>query len=140
MFTKSKNKKTSPNTPLDPNARNLIAAGTTIIGEIKSDGVIRLDGNLKGDLVTKGKLVVGQTGSIIGNVQCSSADIAGSMKGKIVVSDLLSLKATARVEGEVFTSKLSIDPGAIFTVTCDMTAGSGGGTSQLNEKAEKKAR
>ncbi|MCK4664506.1 MAG: polymer-forming cytoskeletal protein [Bacteroidales bacterium] len=99
---------------------NLIGTGTMISGDINSNGDIRIDGGLKGNLITKGKVVVGQTGSINGEVDCKNADISGKIEGKIKVSELLSLKLTANIFGDIITNKLSIEPGANFSGSCNM--------------------
>ena len=77
-------------------AVNLIGSGTSISGDITSSGDIRIDGKLKGSINTKGKVVVGSTGMVDGDVDCDNADISGELKGKISVSELLSLKSTAK--------------------------------------------
>ena len=106
---------------LDPNSRNLIAAGTSITGDIVSDGVIRLDGKLKGNLTTAGKLVVGPSGIITGDIKCKNADIEGTIEGKVTVGELLALKSTAKVKGDILTQRLAVEPGAVFNGTCSMS-------------------
>lgn len=104
----------------DQISTNMITAGTTITGDIICNGDIRIEGNLQGNLVTKGKLVIGASGEIKGEVQCGNSDIEGLVEGKIIVADLLSLKTTSKIIGDVVTNKLAIEPGAIFTGTCSM--------------------
>ncbi|MFH0865598.1 MAG: polymer-forming cytoskeletal protein [Bacteroidota bacterium] len=101
-------------------AINLIGSGTVIKGDIKSNGDIRIDGTLIGSVNSKGKLVVGSTGNIEGEIVCQNADFSGIIKAQITVSELLSLKATAKLTGDVITNKLSIEPGAVFSCTCSM--------------------
>lgn len=110
----------SKNAPADSNSVNLIGAGTSIQGDIQSTSDIRIDGTLKGTINTKGKLVVGPSGNIEGEVNCQQADISGNVRGKIVVTELLALKATAKLSGEITVGKLAIDPGADFSGTCSM--------------------
>jgi len=109
---------------------NIIGSGTQIIGEITSNGDIRIDGTLKGNITTKGKLVVGGTGVIVGDIFCKNSDISGKIEGKITVQELLALKSTSSVQGDIITSKLAVEPGAIFTGTCNMS----GGTAAANAK------
>ena len=99
---------------------NTIGAGTIITGDIQSKGDIRIDGTLKGSINTSGKVVVGKEGLVEGDVIC--ADIAGVTKAKITTSQLLLLKATAKLHGDIITNKLSIEPGAAFTGSCSMGA------------------
>lgn len=99
---------------------NIIGPGTIITGDINTNGDVRVDGILNGKLVVKGRLVLGNTGSIDGEVSCQNADISGGIKGKITVSELLSLKNSARINGDIITNKLAIEPGANFTGSCSM--------------------
>ena len=110
-----------PNMPDSPSV-NLIGAGTNIEGDVKSNGDIRIDGMVRGTVITKGKLVVGNTGNIDGEVQCVNADVSGNIKGKLSVSELLALKSTAKINGDIVTNKLAIEPGANFTGSCSMGA------------------
>ena len=103
-------------------AINMIGSGTIITGDIQSKGDIRVDGTLKGSINTEGNVVLGANGTIEGDVICQDADISGTINAKITVSKLLSLKATARLNGDIVTSKLSIEPGATFTGSCSMGA------------------
>jgi cytoskeletal protein CcmA (bactofilin family) len=96
-------------------AINLISNGTEITGDIKSTGDIRVDGLLTGSLNTKGKVVIGTTGKVSGEVICKNSEVSGTIEGKIIVSQLLNLKASSIVFGDITTSKLSIEPGAKFT-------------------------
>jgi cytoskeletal protein CcmA (bactofilin family) len=101
-------------------AVNMIGKGTSIKGDIRSDGDFRVDGILHGSIQSNGKIVVGVSGSIEGDITCQNADFSGQVKAVIRVRELLSLKATSRVNGEVHTSKLAIEPGARFSGTCNM--------------------
>jgi len=103
-----------------PDKLNRIVAGTSIEGEIISEGNIRIDGKVKGTVSTKGRLVIGPDGNIEGNITCSNADVEGVLEGTIKVSELLTLKSTAKLQGDIITAKLSIEPGAVFGGTCNM--------------------
>lgn len=99
---------------------NIIGSGTDIIGNVSSNGDIRIDGKLEGNLTTKSKLVLGNTGLIIGDISCKNSEISGQITGKILVEEHLILKASAKIFGDIKTTKISIEPGAIFTGTCNM--------------------
>ena len=101
---------------------NTIGGGTIITGDVQSKGDIRVDGTLKGSVNTSGKVVLGKEGTIEGDIVCNSADISGVIHAKITVSQLLSLKSTAKLNGDIITNKLSIEPGAAFTGSCSMGA------------------
>jgi cytoskeletal protein CcmA (bactofilin family) len=100
---------------------NLIGQGTEITGDIMCSGDLRIDGILSGNITSKGKVVVGETGKIKGEINCKNSDISGIIEGKITVAELLSLKATAKMIGDITTSKLAIEPGSKFTGYCNMT-------------------
>lgn len=102
-------------------AINLIGTGTLINGDVNSNGDVRIDGILNGNLSTKGKLVIGETGKITGDVSCKNADIFGYVEGIISVADLLSLKTTSTVTGEMNIGRIAIEPGCKFNGVCKMT-------------------
>ncbi len=99
---------------------NLIGAGTSIEGDVKSNGDIRIDGTVFGTVTSKAKVVVGSTGIIEGDINCQNADISGTVKGKTNVSDMLFLKSSARITGDIVSSKLVVESGASFTGSCNM--------------------
>lgn len=99
---------------------NIIGNGTTVTGDVISTGDIRIDGKLQGNLNSKSKLVLGASGKLIGEVFCKNAEISGQVEGKITVDELLVLKASSKIYGDIISSKLSIEPGAVFTGTCNM--------------------
>ena len=99
---------------------NIIAQGTKIVGTITTNSDIRIDGELEGDLICKGKIVVGQQGNIKGNVDCANAEIMGNVNGKMIVNGTLSLKSTSKIWGQIKTKILSIEPEAQFTGSCEM--------------------
>lgn len=99
---------------------NSLVQGTNIEGSLQADKDIRIDGTLTGTLNCKGKVIIGPTGYISGDVQCENAVIEGRFEGIMMVSDVLHVKETARVEGDVTTQKLVVQPGSIFNVKCKM--------------------
>lgn len=104
----------------DSHTTNIIGNGTIIKGEIESNGDIRIDGRVEGVLRSNGKIVLGEKGSVEGEMYCKQADLSGRVLGKITVEELTSLKSKSRVEGELTTKQLFIEIGAIFTGKCDM--------------------
>lgn len=112
----------SKNQAPDASSVNLIGNGTRITGDIQSAGDVRIDGHLTGNIVTTGKFVLGVNGIVDGNVTSENADLLGEVKGNVKVNDMLSLKSTAKITGDIVTGKLSIEPGALFTGTCNMGA------------------
>jgi len=100
--------------------RNLIGGGTTIKGDIESNGDIRIDGHLIGSLKSNGKVVIGPTGVMEGDLNCKQAEISGAVKGNINTEELTALKATSKVEVDLTTKQLLIEVGAQFTGKCVM--------------------
>ena len=117
---------------------NLISNGTDIKGDIKSNGDIRIDGSLTGNLSTKGKVVIGPTGRINGEIVCKNSEVSGVIEGKIVVGQLLSLKASSKILGDIITAKLAIEPGARFTGNCNMSDTEDNGGTLSKEKIQEK--
>ncbi len=114
------NKTMATNNVSDTPSLNLIGAGTVIEGNVTTNRDMRIDGTLTGSITVKGKLVVGTSGSIEGEIVCQNADISGVVKGKIEVSELLTLKSSAKLNCDIVTNKLAIEPGAVFSGACGM--------------------
>jgi cytoskeletal protein CcmA (bactofilin family) len=122
----------------ETNGINIIGVGTEIKGDIISNGDIRVDGSLTGKLSTRGKVVIGVTGKIKGEINCKNSDVEGYIEGKITAVQLLSLKATSQILGDIVAARLAIEPGCRFTGNCDMNAGNiSNEEKQKIEKAEK---
>ena len=98
--------------PEQAQASNRILAGTSITGDIVSDGDIRVDGKVAGSMKVTEKLVIGEHGLVEGEVECKNAAIAGQLEGTINVAQSLSLSASAKVKGKVQVEKLAVEPGA----------------------------
>jgi cytoskeletal protein CcmA (bactofilin family) len=122
MFTKNNKENTTMNKGaegISPSI-NLIGAGTVIEGDVRSNGDIRVDGTVYGSVTSKAKVVIGTTGLIEGDVNSQNADVSGTVKGKSTVTELLFLKSTARIIGDLVTGKLVVEVGATFTGSCNM--------------------
>ncbi|MBN2892350.1 MAG: polymer-forming cytoskeletal protein [Bacteroidales bacterium] len=104
----------------NPNSVNMIASSTEFVGDLITDSDIKFDGKLTGKLITKSKLVLGESGEINGEVHCKSAVVSGKITGKIFVEDIIMLQSSSHIEGDVSTSKIAIEPGAILNGTCKM--------------------
>ena len=108
---------------------NRIEKNTKIKGDIISEADFRIDGKLDGNVKTSGKVVIGKGGYIHGKVECVNADIEGSFNGELFVSELLSLKDSAVIEGTVSVAKLAVEPGATFNASCTMKGKGGVGSA-----------
>jgi cytoskeletal protein CcmA (bactofilin family) len=117
---------------------NIITKGTTITGNIESLGIIRIDGNLIGDIRSRVKVVVGAAACIEGNIYAQHAEIEGEIKGTLEVAEVLVLKATAKIWGDIITGKLIVESGATFEGKCRMK--NSDNTAQANDEDTKEAR
>jgi len=113
------NKKEKPYTEL-LGKTNRIVEGTVIKGDIISKADFRLDGELIGNFQSAGKLVIGPTGSVTGDISCNNADIEGKFTGTIQVNELLNVKSKASIQGDATVGKLAVEPGADFSASCSM--------------------
>ena len=102
------------------NVLNTIAEGTVLEGKITTKGDIRVEGRVIGTITCDAKLVIGEKGSVEGVVDARNAYIAGSVKGQVVVRELLQLQANGHINGDIYTQKLSVQVGATFTGNCRM--------------------
>lgn len=115
---------------------NRIVEGTVIKGNVLSHADFRLDGNLVGNFQSEGKIVIGPTGSVKGDISCRNADIEGKFEGKIQVLEILNIKSKASIHGEVICGKLSVEPGAEFSATCVMKTASKATANDEQPKSE----
>lgn len=99
---------------------SLIGAGTTMKGDITSNGDLRIDGTLVGNINCSAKVVIGANGNVQGDIHGQQADIMGKVTGTIKVKDLLMLKGGCIVTGNIEASKLQIEPTANFNGECHM--------------------
>ena len=122
MFNKTEKDSPAPGNKNNTAASsiNLIGAGTVIEGDIRSNGDIRIDGTVIGNVNSKAKVVIGSTGVVEGDISCQNADISGTIKGKTNISELLFLKASSKISGDIVTGKLIVEVGASFTGSCNM--------------------
>lgn len=123
-----------------PNAFNTLVKGTVVEGTIRCDNDLRVDGTIKGKLHCKSKVIIGPTGAVEGEIQCQNAVIEGRFKGILQVSELLNVRETAEIEGDITTNKLLVQSGARFNVSCKMEAGNANGAVRnADVKAENNA-
>ena len=102
---------------------DIIESSTKIIGDIFSEADFRIDGVVEGNITTSGKIVVGKSGKINGIINCSNADISGSISGKIEVNEVLSLMSESLIQGDIITGKLSVEEGAQVEASISMKSG-----------------
>ena len=111
---------------------NVVAKNTAIIGDIISEGDFRIDGTLEGNIKTKGRVIIGISGSVKGKIDAVNSDIEVKFSGDLLVQETLTIKATAIISGDVVIGKLSVEPGATFNASCSMR----GAIKELNKPNE----
>ncbi len=119
MFN-SKSKSDLPGETPTGNSASLIGAGTSLKGDITSNGDLRIDGTLVGNIHCAAKVIIGSNGVVEGDVSGQQADIMGKVTGTIKVKDLLQLKGGSQVDGNLSAAKLQIEPSATFNGECHM--------------------
>jgi cytoskeletal protein CcmA (bactofilin family) len=140
MFnSKSKSENSEDNVPA---SASMIGAGTTLKGDITSNGDLRIDGTLKGNIIGSAKVIIGANGVVEGDISGQQADIMGKVTGSIKVKDLLQLKNGSQVNGNISAGKLQVEPSATFNGQCHMSANgsadakTGGSLIAMNETKE----
>ena len=104
---------------------NVLATGTTLTGKIETESDFRLDGRVEGEVICKGKIVIGPKGSVKGNITSVNAEIFGNVDGSIRVRERLVLKSSAEIKGDIFIQTLEIEPGAKLNGSCTMSGKEG---------------
>jgi len=102
------------------NASTNIGKGATLQGNIDTFGNVRIDGKLVGDVHTKSKIATGNESVIEGSIRAQNAEIEGEVKGRVEVQEMLILKATAIIRGDIIAGKLVVESGAVFNGSCQM--------------------
>jgi cytoskeletal protein CcmA (bactofilin family) len=100
----------------------IIGTGVTLTGDIDSTADIRIDGTLKGNIISTARVLVGTGGSIEGDIDCKQADVMGKVKGNIKTKEILSLRGDAHIAGDIFAGKLQVEPSVNFNGRCYMTS------------------
>jgi cytoskeletal protein CcmA (bactofilin family) len=117
MFNKEKH------TEKPSGSATLVSAGTIVNGDLVSDNDLRIDGTINGNVSSTAKIIVGPSGYVEGNIEGQQADITGKVSGNIVVKEILQLRGTCQVHGNITAEKLQIEPTAVFNGQCQMSTG-----------------
>ncbi len=138
MFNKEKN--TVSTERINGKSATLISAGTTLTGDLQSDGDLRIDGTIKGNVTSASKVIIGATGFVEGLVTGLQADVSGKVSGNIEVKELLQLREQCVVDGNISAGKLQIEPTAVFNGQCKMNNGKGQGSVNGAEKKKNESK
>ncbi len=111
-----------PNSAPAGNGTTLISAGTTLKGDISSNGDLRIDGTIIGNIQSTAKIIIGSGGVVEGDISGNQADITGRVSGNIRAKELLQLRGESVVTGNLYAGKLQVEPSATFNGQCHMGA------------------
>jgi cytoskeletal protein CcmA (bactofilin family) len=104
---------------------NSIAAGTIIEGNIRTEGDLRVDGKVIGNIICKGRLVSGPSSEILGDILCVNGNLEGMCRGNIQVNEVLKVAKSANIDGIISTKKLTVEEGAVVQAKINMSNSSG---------------
>ena len=102
----------------DVSINSLIGPGTSVAGNLEAAGFTRVDGDIDGNLVVDGKLIIGDKARIRGNVSANSVIIGGVVVGNIIVSEDVQLFSTASIVGDIIARKIRLDSQVLLQGTC----------------------
>ena len=119
MFTKKTNQHSADQATT---SATIIGSGHLITGNIESQGDLRVDGSIKGNIHCMAKVLIGPGGQVEGSIHCQEADVSGTVIGNISCTGLLLLKGNASIAGDIHTSKLMMEPSVSFNGQCHMGA------------------
>ncbi len=123
--------------PPDPSTSNIVGQGTTIEGNLHATGNLRVEGTVVGEVTTKAKVVLGSTAQVKGNIRAKCAEVAGTVNGTTKIDELLVLRASAVIRGDLFTNKLALEEGAKLNGRCHVGSESSTHTSKHTNHADK---
>lgn len=103
-----------------PGMHNVLSAGTVLTGNLVTDDDIRIDGVIEGNIVSRGKIIVGGNGSVVGDIECYNLDLMGKITGNVQCYEVVVLRSTANMNGDIKTQTIEIEPGAKFSGSCTM--------------------
>lgn len=122
MFTTKSKPDMQTNYPQSGSAATLISAGTSLKGDISSNGDLRIDGTVIGNVKTAAKIIIGNTGVVEGDITGNQADVTGKVNGNVRATELLQLRGECVVSGNIYAGKLQVEPSATFNGQCHMGA------------------
>jgi cytoskeletal protein CcmA (bactofilin family) len=102
------------------NVRSALGPGTVIEGKFSFDTPVRIDGTLKGEVVATSVLIVGEEGVVDASVQVGSLVVLGRVVGDVVAEDLVEIKSTGTLDGDISSERLMVEDGGVFRGRCNV--------------------
>jgi len=116
----------------------IIGKNTTIEGNIKSQGTMRIDGNVTGKIEVQGNMIIGDNSKIEADIKADNISVSGEITGNLTVKNQVQITSTGKVYGDIEVQNLIIDEGAIFEGKCKMNKKvNNSADNQLNKKDNK---
>lgn len=112
--------KTAEHGQVQEKISTLIGVGTVFNGDFIVQDTMRVDGTINGNCTSKGTLILGEEGKIVGNISAQNIFISGEVKGDIVSTGKLEVLSTGKVTGDIRARKLVVDEDAYFDGRCTM--------------------
>lgn len=102
-----------PAKPMDERRRgegglSIIGAGMTIIGDVETDGVVKVEGRVKGSVRASQQILLAPGGTVEGNLETKEAIIGGEVKGTVRAEDRVEIQASSVIQGDIITARIAI--------------------------------
>lgn len=117
----------------DISVNTIVGAGSLISGNVTVSGLLRIDGDIDGNIQTMGRVIIGEEARIRGNIRAASVSVGGIVQGDIIAPDYVVVLSSGMVIGSVLTKKLRVDDNVILHGFCSAI-----GDQNSFEEAEKK--
>ena len=117
----------------DISVNTIVGSGSLISGNVTVSGLLRIDGDIDGNIQTMGRVIIGEEARIRGNIRAASVSVGGIVQGDIIAPDYVVILSSGMVIGSVLTKKLRVDDDVILHGFCSAT-----GDQNSFDEAEKK--
>ena len=99
---------------------SIVGPGMTVVGDMTTEGTVRIEGRVEGNVTAGKAVVVGKDGEVKGDVRTQDAVISGHVQGILLAASRLEVQASARIDGEVAARRLQLEEGAMLNGTVKM--------------------
>ena len=116
---------------------NVVGRSCTVHGNLAADGAFRVDGTIEGSVESKASVVVGESGTVKGNVRAVDVLVAGRIQGNVACTGHLDIMSTGTIEGDIEAKSLRVETGGVFAGTSRMGKGPKDQKDQKGQKEQK---
>ncbi|MBO4679068.1 MAG: polymer-forming cytoskeletal protein [Lachnospiraceae bacterium] len=100
---------------------SVIGKGTEFEGTIRTKETIRVEGFVKGNIISEGTVIIGNGGNVDGKIEAANILIGGEVHGELYASEKIEANSSGKIFGNLHTKGLIVDEKALFQGTCEMT-------------------